>query len=43
MARIGVKVTILVLRHYFNAIIRKYSRDRRVQEIINDKYDLGIS
>ena len=32
----------MALRHYYKTIMREYSRDRRVQEIINDEYDLGI-
>jgi superfamily II DNA helicase RecQ len=42
MAGMGVKVSILALRHCFKAIMREYSRDRRVQEIINDEHDLGM-
>ena len=30
------------MRHYYKAIIRKYSRDKRVQEIIDDEHDLGM-
>lgn len=42
MAAIGVKVSIIALRHYFKAIIHEYSRDRRVQEVIDDEHDLGM-
>lgn len=41
--RIGTNMTIMAWRHIVKAIIREYSRDRRVLEVMADEYGLGMT
>ena len=39
---LGKAVHIMTWRYIVKLIIREYTRDRRVQEVVDDEYELGI-